>query len=1009
MDMSLIARPGSAKSKMIYHENPEALHVNTLPSHCYFIPFGKSQDPFSDRENSQCFELLSGEWGFTYYKSIIDMDSDFLSIQPEKTIPVPSNWQLHGYDVPQYTNVCYPITYDPPYVPDDIPVGVYTRNYFYSPDGMRKILVFEGVDSCFYLYINDSFAGYSQVSHATSEYDITDYLREGDNTITVAVLKWCDGTYLEDQDKIRLSGIFRDVYMLTRPQKRLENYRIKTVLNKDRTSAVLEVIVYGVDAEITLADADGKPMQKSAAAEGTLLKIPVEHPNLWSAESPYLYQLTISTDSEVVGEKVGFRDIVVENGVVKINGVKVKFRGVNRHDSYPDSGYYASVAQMKKDIELMKQHNVNGVRTSHYPNSPIFYKLCDEYGLYVIDEADLEMHGCVEVYNDYKWSWENGYNGIALLASDERFKNAIVDRARLMVSRDVNRPCVVFWSLGNESGYGSNLLAAAEYIKSFDDTRLVHYESTHKLDDTPSDILDVVSQMYTSPDDMLKFLEDERETRPFILCEYCHAMGNGPGDLEDYRNTFYMNDRFCGGFVWEWCDHGCSLGKTDSGEEKYGYGGDFGERHNDGNFCMDGLVYPDRRPHTGLLEVKQVYRPVRVEKGQGEGVFLINSFLNFVNAGELLDGSYEITYDGGVKATGSFDFSVSPMGSTEITVPQAAESFDTSVYIRFIFTAKHDTLWCKKGHQVCFDQLCLCEKEEKTLPPVCGSEATFTEEPLQILVQAEKVSYTFDRRTACFTSIRYDGKEILTKPMQFNFFRAPVDNDTMRGDWYRAHLNDYIVKVYSTQASRTEHGIEIAVKQSFGWSIHQPFAYADVLYTIYDGGRLQVKCSLKGTNKLTFLPRFGIRLFVSKEFDQVDYFGYGPHESYIDKHQASYLGNFSSPISQMHEDYIRPQENSSHYGSKHMTLKSEDIQVRFEAAEDFSFNASEYTQEELSAKRHNFELEKCESNVICVDYKMAGVGSNSCGPALANKYRLELPEISGELWMLVEPSTDTVH
>ena len=1003
MEMSMIARPGSAKSKMIYHENPEMLHVNTLPSHCYFIPFGKTQDPFVDRENSQCFELLNGEWGFTYYESIIDMDSDFLSIQPEKTIPVPSNWQLHGYDVPQYTNVCYPIPYDPPYVPDDIPVGVYTRHYTYSLDGMRKILVFEGVDSCFYLYLNGSFVGYSQVSHATSEFDITDFLREGDNTITLAVLKWCDGTYLEDQDKIRLSGIFRDVYVLTRPQKRLEDYRIKTVLNQDRTSAVLEITVYGVDAEITLADADGNLMQQCAAADGTLLKIPMEHPHLWSAENPYLYQLTISTDSEVVGDRVGFRDIVVENGVVKINGVKVKFRGVNRHDSYPDTGYYASVAQMKKDIELMKQHNVNGVRTSHYPNSPIFYRLCDEYGLYVIDEADLEMHGCVEVYNDYKWSAGNGYNGIALLASDERFKNAIVDRARLMVSRDINRPCVVFWSLGNESGYGSNLLASAEFVKSFDDTRLVHYESTHKLDDTPNDILDVVSQMYTSPEDMLKFLEDEKETRPFILCEYCHAMGNGPGDLEDYRNTFYTNDRFCGGFVWEWCDHGCSLGKTDSGEEKYGYGGDFGERHNDGNFCMDGLVYPDRRPHTGLLEVKQVYRPVRVEKGQGEGVFLINSFLNFVNAGELLDGSYEITYDGGVKATDSFDFSVSPMGSTEITVPQAAESFDTSVYIRFIFTAKHDTLWCKKGHQVCFDQLCLCEKEEKTLPPVCGSEATFTEEPMQILVQAEKVSYTFDRRTACFTSIRYDGKEILTKPMQFNFFRAPVDNDTMRGDWYRAHLNDHIVKVYSTQASRVDHGIEIMVKQSFGWSIHQPFAYADVLYTIYDGGRLQVKCSLKGTNKLTFLPRFGIRLFVSKEFDQVDYFGYGPHESYIDKHQASYLGNFSSPISQMHEDYIRPQENSSHYGCKHMTLKSGAIQVRFEAEKGFSFNASEYTQEELSSKRHNFELEKCESNVICVDYKMAGVGSNSCGPALADKYRLELPEISGELSIGVMP------
>lgn len=999
MEMSLIAKPDSAKSKMIYHENPNALHVNTLKNHCYFIPFDKSQDPFGDRESSRRFELLNGEWGFSYYESIIDMDSDFVSIQLANTIPVPSNWQLHGYDTPRYTNVGYPITYDLPYVPDDIPVGVYTGNYTYSPDDMRRILVFEGVDSCLYLYINGNFAGYSQVSHMTSEFDVTDLLQKGKNTITVAVLKWCDGTYLEDQDKFRLSGIFRDVYMLSRPEKRMEDYRIKTVLNKDKTSAVLEITVFGTDAEISLADAGGNLIYKGSAVDGTLLEIPVEHVNLWSAEMPYLYRLTILNDNEAIGERVGFRDIVVENGIVKINGEAIKFRGVNRHDSYPDTGYYASVRQMRKDLELMKQHNVNAVRTSHYPNSPLFYKLCDEYGLYVIDEADLEMHGCVEVYNDFRWSWADGYNGIALLASDERFKDAIVDRAKLLVSRDINRPCVVFWSLGNESGYGTNLLAAAEYIRNYDNSRLLHYESIHRLDDTSDEILDVVSRMYTSPEDMMKFLEDEKETRPFILCEYCHAMGNGPGDLEDYRNTFYTSERFCGGFVWEWCDHGFSLGKTDCGKEKYGYGGDFGERHNDGNFCMDGLVYPDRRPHTGLLELKQVYRPVRVEKGRSNGNFLIKSFLNFANAGEFLDGQYEITYDSGIMAAGRFDFSVSPMGSTEITVPEAAKNHNITTYIRFVFTAKQDTPWCDRGYEVCFDQLCLCEGNEKTLPTACDEKAEFTETPLQIQVKADRVSYTFNRRTGSFESIQYDKKEILTRPIRFNFFRAPVDNDVMRGDWYRAHLNDYIIKVYSTEVRPSGHGVEIAVKQSFGWSIYQPFAYVDVLYKISGSGKLEIECHMKATNKLTFLPRFGIRLFVPKEFDRVDYFGYGPRESYIDKHQASYIGNFSSLISHMHEDYIRPQENSSHYGCRHMTLKSRELQVRFEAEKDFSFNASEYTQEELASKRHNFELEKCDSNVICVDYKMAGVGSNSCGPALAEKYRLELPEITARFFM----------
>lgn len=1012
MNMALLAKEGSAKSKMIYHEDPSNLHINTLPNHCYFIPFGKGQNPFASREESECFELLNGEWGFRYYESIVDLEEDFVEVESEATIPVPSNWQLHGYDAGQYTNICYPIPYDPPYVPDDIPVGVYKRNYTYTPDGLQRILVFEGVDSCLYLYINGVFVGYNQVSHMTGEFDVTEYLRAGENTITVAVLKWCDGTYLEDQDKIRLSGIFRDVYMLSRPKKSLQDFRVKTILDKDTGNAVLEVAVYGADADICLSDNAGKPIFAGKTAEGELLQVEVESPVLWSSENPYLYKLTFTTDSEVIGERVGFREICVEDGVVKINGVGIKFRGVNRHDSYPDTGYYASVEKMRMDLELMKRHNVNGVRTSHYPNSPLFYQLCDEYGLFVIDEADLETHGCVEVYNDFRWSWEMGYNGIALLASDERFREAIVDRAKMMVTRDVNRPCVVMWSLGNESGYGKNLLAAAEYIKAFDDTRLLHYESIHLLDDTSEEIIDVVSRMYTPTEAMLSFLEDEKEKRPYMLCEYCHAMGNGPGDLEDYHNVFHSNERFCGGFVWEWCDHVLPLGKTEEGKVKYGYGGDFGEKHHDNNFCMDGLVYPDRRPHTGLLELKQVYRPVRVFEGREPGVFVLKSLLHFVNVGELLNGSYEITYDGGVFASGTFEFQVEPLGTTEITIPEAAAACGRSTYIRFIFAAKQDTIWCEKGYEVCFDQLALpsedtricCDTEDGcSLNKSCddAENITYEEDALGVKVCAGHAEYIFSKRSMNFTSMKYKGEEVLSKPMEFNFFRAPIDNDSMRGDWYRAHLHDYIVKGYETKLQATKEELTIATKQSFGWSMYQPFAYMDVVYTIRADGELTIKCNLKATNKLTFLPRFGIRLFVPKKFDRVEYFGYGPHESYADKHQASYMGNFSACISDMYEDYVKPQENSSHYGCKHMTLQSDAMKVRFEAGETFSFNASEYTQEELSSKRHNYELEKCEDNVICVDYKMAGVGSNSCGPMLLEKYRLELPELSAEFKLVM--------
>lgn len=994
MDISKISAKGSPKSRMIYHENPEQLHVGTLEKHCYFIPFAPGEIPFDPREKSSRFELLNGQWEFRYYDSIIDMEDDFISHPFERKIPVPSNWQLQGYDKPQYTNVCYPIPYDPPYVPDDIPVGVYSRSLAYTPDGLDRILVFEGADSCVYLYVNGEFAGYSQVSHSTSEFDITPFLREGENNITAAVLKWCDGTYLEDQDKFRLSGIFRDVYVLSRPKKRLENYIVRTEISDDFSSARLHFTPYGCDVSAVLSDSRGTAVAEFSACDGKAVCVDIASPLLWSAEKPCLYSLTIAAGDEVIGERVGFRTVCVRDGVVKINGRAVKFKGVNRHDSYPDTGYYASEEQMKKDIVLMKKHNINAVRTSHYPNSPLFYRLCDEYGLYVIDEADMESHGCVEVYNDFKW--QNGYNGIALLASDERFKKAITDRAESLVKRDINRPCVIFWSLGNESGYGSNMLAAGEMVKALDNTRLLHYESTHKLDDTSDEILDVVSKMYTSPEDMIRFLEKEDEKRPLILCEYCHAMGNGPGDLEDYHNIFYSSDRFCGGFVWEWSDHACPLGKTEDGRVKYGYGGDFGEKHNDGNFCMDALTYPDRTPHTGLLELKQVYRPVRVGKGERDGSFIFNSMLEFENAEDILDCRYEITYDGGILEEGTVELALPPMESRELFIPEVVAISNGEAYIRFIFTARLDTLFCKKGYELCFDQLKLRESESRRTRTENNGGITLEDAPLFVNIDAGDVSFRFNKRLSEFDSIKCGGREILDRPMSFNFFRAPVDNDVMKGDWYRAHLNDYTVKNYGVTAAETPDGALLSLRQSFGWSIHQPFAYMDVKYIISENG-LDIQFSAEFSNKVTFLPRFGLRLFLPKAFDRVDYFGYGPYESYIDKHRASYMGNFSAKLCDMHEDYIRPQENGSHFGCRHMTVTDGITSLKFTSDEDFSFSASEYTQEELSEKWHNFELEKCGSSVICVDSQMAGVGSNACGPALAEKYRLPLPVVSAHM------------
>ena len=1068
MNILQISKPGSCKSCMLYHEDPDVFHVGTLPDHCYFIPFANGQNPFEPREKSKLFELLNGRWGFKYYDSLIDLPDNFATdefaqavLDGGKKIPVPSNWQLHGYDKPQYTNFEYPVPYNPPFVPDENPVGVYYKTYTYNPDGLERILCFEGADSCIYVYVNGKFCGFSEVSHHTSEFNITPLLKAGQNIITVAVLKWCFGTYLEDQDKLRLSGIFRDVYVLKRPQKRLENYRIKTLFDRNYKSGMLEVSGTNCNYAAKLYDPDGKIIFEGNGKAGKPLCIKVKAPLLWSAETPFLYRLTLQTQNEIIGEKVGFRRVYAENGVLKINGKPIKFRGVNRHDSYPDTGYAASVTQLEKDLQLMKMNNINAIRTSHYPNAPLFYKLCDRYGFYVIDEADLEMHGNVCVNNTAHWDWSD-YSGIALAASNPLFYKAILDREKLCVKRDVNRPCVVFWSMGNETGNGHNLTKAAQWIKAFDNTRLLHYESYHNQGDTTDAPYDIVSRMYPSPESWHDFPKNKNEKRPFVLCEYCHAMGNGPGDLEDYHKVFHSSPRFCGGFIWEWCDHSTVMGKAKDGSIKFGYGGDWGEKHNDGNFCCDGLNYPDRRPHTGLLEAKQVYRPVRVTfnaacavpepvEGPHQSTFSFENLLAFTDASELFNCTYEITIDGVVVKKTTLNLPpLPPLKKTSVGISDLPDCTGKDAYIRFIFTSKTDTLWCKKGFEVCFDQVMLGApkdadgeaeilKNASFMPTLPGQKTWYPgkrnkngiqenaraeiEKLISFVRAAEKnndtkngnglcynvklsgAEYTFNRRTGMFDSIKIDGTELLKKPLSFNFMRAPTDNDPMKGEWFGAHLHDFETKVYGSRIEKSRDGktTRIIVDQGFVWSVHQPFMYGTVIYTI-NGQIFSVEFHFTATRRIFILPRIGLRLFLDKSFNQVEYYGYGPGESYIDKHQATWAGIFKSKVCDMYEPYIRPQENSSHYGCRYVRIKGKKFDLLCSGTNPvtktqkyISFNASEYTQEELWTKRHNYELEKSGYTVLCLDYQMAGVGSNSCGPALAQKYRVPLPEVIGQL------------
>ncbi len=979
--MSLISKEGSAKSCMIFHEDPDSLHVGTKPPHAYFIPFDIGSDPFVKRDKSSRVEPLNGEWGFTYRESIIDLEDDFALMPPEGKIPVPSNWQLYGYDRPQYTNVPYPIPYDPPHVPDDVPVGVYYRDYEYRPDGMRRILTFEGADSCIYLYINGIFAGYTQVSHALSEFDITDLITEGKNTVTAAVLKWCDGTYLEDQDKIRLSGIFRDVYIVSRPDKRIEDYRVTA--SYENGCGKLSVSIIGCEATAALYSPDGEKIAEGRAAEGAPFTCTVKDVLPWTAETPTLYRLTLSTEREIIGERVGFRTISIQNGVFKINGRAVKLYGVNRHDSYPDTGYACSEEQILRDLYLMKQHNINAIRTSHYPAAPIFYRLCDELGFYIIDEADLEAHGSVTAYQNLKWNRPGGYNGIALLVSRPDYYDAVADRHNLLISRDINRPSVVIWSLGNESGYSDAFRLSAKKIKQVDPTRPLHYESSqHRLDKKDDSELDMVSRMYPE----IKYVADYPKSepsangRPLVLCEYSHAMGNGPGDLEDYWQAIYANDKVFGAFVWEWADHSIPLGTTPDGRLKYGYGGDWGEPHNDGNFCCDALCFPDRRPHTGLKEVKQVYRPIRVEY-LGGGKFRFKNLFAFINAKERLSCRYELSENGDIISTGDIDMDIPAAGERIISIPGASAG-----YIRFIFELSSDKPWAKMGSEAAFDQIKLSDSPKPEIPPVSGN-VTYTEQPLSYTVTAGDTTYTFDRRRARFTSVISNGRELLDAPIEFNFYRAPVDNDVMRGDWTAMHLDDFDVKVYSTDISTGEDKVVISASLSFGKNIHQPFASLLAEFVV-SPSRLNIKARAKLCDKVDNFPRFGIRLIMPRRFDKVEYLGYGPYESYCDKHMASYFGKFTARVGEMFEDYIRPQENSSHFGCEYMTLSDDEFILTVRAAKPFSFNASEYTAQELAQKRHSFELNKCGSTVLCIDSYMAGVGSAACGPRLSDKYRL---------------------
>ena len=991
-----------------YYENLNVLHENTMPARAYYIPASRRMDNLVEhREESDRMQLLNGTWKFQYFNSIYDIQDSFFEKNYDTEnfdeIQVPSVWQMAGYDTHQYTNIRYPFPFDPPYVPQDIPCGAYVHTFEYSRDekAPKSFLNFEGVDSCFYVWINGSYIGYSQVSHMTSEFDVTDVLQDGMNTVAVLVMKWCDGSYLEDQDKFRMSGIFRDVYILKRPKQAISDYHIKTRIEDMLAKVEIEMKFYSpLNVKISIEDRNGAVVALGSIAEEGKAVLEIASPELWNTENPYLYKLILETENEVIVDHIALRKIEIKDQVIYLNGQKIKFRGVNRHDSDPVTGFTINTEQITTDLTLMKQHNFNAIRSSHYPNAPFFYEMCDKYGFMVIDEADIEAHGPFMIYRKEDTDYNRFKRWNEKIADDPVWEEAIVDRVKLMVERDKNRFCIVMWSMGNESAYGCNFEKALEWTKNFDPDRITQYESARyrNYDETYDySNLDVYSRMYPALSEIQEYL-DKDGSKPFLLVEYCHSMGNGPGDFEDYFQMIQDNDKMCGGFVWEWCDHAIAHGTAENGKTIYAYGGDHGEEIHDGNFCMDGLVYPDRTVHTGLLEYKNVYRPARVISYNKEsGELVLHNYMDFDDLKDYVKISYELTQDGLVISKGILpEFSVAPHGegitNLKINVPENGKC-----YLKLIYHLKKELPLLDEDHILGFDEIEVskedtkCKLAEKWIPKtVVDSELQVNENDTQIHIKGREFAYTIDKRTALFTEMKFAGREYLNHPMELNIWRAPTDNDMyIKSEWKKAHYDKAYTRAYTTEVVQGKHGVKITSHASVVAETVQKILDVTITWKIEAAGKIDADIAVTKDDEFPDLPRFGVRMFLDKKLSAVRYFGMGPQESYCDKHQAASHGLYRADVGDLHEDYIRPQENGSHYDCEYVELNNSRYGIVASAENAFSFNASYYTQEELEKKTHNYELTESDSVVFCVDYALNGIGSNSCGPVVLEQYRFD--------------------
>ncbi|TCZ81294.1 beta-galactosidase subunit alpha [Paenibacillus albiflavus] len=990
-------------------ENYTQSHLNRMKPRAFFHSFANKQPALmNEPAYTHHYKSLNGNWQFLFllapeYSPIGFEQVDYDTTSWD-TINVPSNWQLEGYGKMQYSDLWYNYPINPPYVPTDNPTGIYKRNFTIGADWIadqQVILRFNGVDSAYQVWVNGHEVGYSKGARLLAEFDITPYVHTGENDLTVRVFQWSDGTYLEDQDMWWLSGIFRDVELYTQPKTGIDDYSVVIDLNADYTIGKLQVTAVLRNAQADcivgyeLLDDKGRLIASGDAIVCTnqaIIEEFVDTPKLWTAETPNLYNLLLTFKQrdqilEVIPQKVGFRKIELQGATFTINGVAIKFKGVNRHDYHPITGRVVSREDMIKDIHLMKQHNINAIRTAHYPNSTWLYDLCDEYGMYVIDETDLECHG-FELTENFNW-----------ISDDPAWELSYVERLERMLQRDKNHPSIIMWSLGNESGFGCNFRAMAKRTRELDPTRLVHYEG-----DREAEVTDVLSTMYS----WLERLNDsaakkrtlhtiaETPTKPHILCEYAHAMGNGPGNLNEYQELFYAHDHLQGGFIWEWFDHGIQTIHEDR-TVYYRYGGDFGDDPTNGNFCIDGLIMPDRTPSPSLLEYKKVIEPVHTHAVDlTKGMIRVESKYDFSSL-DHLDLLYSIVHDEEILHTGRACLNgIAARTSKDIQLDYQLDwepEQGTDYYLNISYVLNRSYKWAQRGHELATGQFSLPIDTEPVYIEPKGS-LVMTQKHCELIVQGDEFEIIFDTVKGSMKSWKRHGKLVIEKGPALQFWRAPIDNDMYIVQDYKQttfmHLMHEVVEQMSFE-QLTDH-VYVRVETMNG-ATNAAWYYRSVYeYRIYPNGDvlLDVKGDPSGLVNLApaMLPRIGVKLHINKDCENGKWYGRGPRETYADSKQAGLFGVYEQTVDGMFTNYVVPQENGNHTDTRWVRLTDRyGVGVMAAGYPSMDFSAMYYEAEDLDAAKHTIDLKKRDYIVLNLDAKQNGLGSNSCGQNQLDKYR----------------------